>query len=47
MSREDRKLEEKAILVRDDDCGSRLVPGGIIVEGDVEDEAAPATPTSP
>ncbi len=49
MSDEDRQAREpedgKVTLVRDDDGGVRLVPGGNIVEGDVEEDGGQDSPT--
>jgi len=48
--RKDRRApepeEEKAVLVHDEDGGARIVPGGNIVEGAIEDddEVAPLVP---
>lgn len=51
MSDEDRREreaeEKKAVLVRDEDGGARIVPGGNIVEGEIEEDASPAAPPSP
>ena len=51
MSDEDRRApkpeEEKAVLVRDEDGGARLVPGGNIVEGEMEEDGGKDPPSSP
>lgn len=47
MSGKDRRPEDdRALLVRDDDGGTRLVPGGNIVEGEMEKDDPPSG-TSP
>ncbi len=48
MNDEDRRApepqEDKAILVRDEDGGVRVVPGGNIVEGELEEDVSPSCP---